>query len=366
MTTSSIKNRVIFLDLIRTLAVINMVQGHTIDVLLGEQFRDYNNFFYGIWHFNRGLTAPIFLFTAGAVFTYLLKLNKLPFVGNPRVKKGFKRVALLLFLGYILRFPSWNIFNLAEATETQWKIFFAVDVLQMIGAGLAFILILVWLAEKTKINEYYQFSFAAALVVSLYPIFNKINWIEFMHPFFAGYFYTATGANFPFFPWVSYILCGAVLGLYLAKNPNIFYSYVFSFSLFIVGVLFIGAAILGNQIEILILGKSFLWTTSPNLVILRVGIVLLINALFTVLAMRINRIPEIIILLGRNTLIIYVVHLLILYGSPFNPGVYSVAGRSLSPALTILSALTMVSLMVGMVIALNKFNVKNKPLVTSN
>lgn len=366
MTTSSTKNRVIFLDLIRTLAVINMVQGHTIDVLLAESFRDYNNFFFGIWHFNRGLTAPIFLFTAGTVFTYLLKLNKLPFQNNPRVKKGFRRVLTLLFWGYILRFPSWNILNLGAASEEQWKIFFAVDVLQLIGMGLFFILVLVWLAEKTKINEYFQFSFATLLVISVYPIFNEIKWIEFMHQFFAGYFYSGTGANFPLFPWLSYIFAGAFLGLYLAKNPNIFYSYSFSLSLFIVGILFIGLAILGNQIEILLINKSLFWTTSPNLVFLRIGIVLLVNSLFTVLAMKIETIPQIIILLGRNTLIIYVVHLIILYGSPFNPGLYVIAGKSLNPLVTILSALAMIALMIGMVILLNKLNFKNKPLVTSN
>lgn len=366
MTTSSNKNRVIFLDLIRTLAVINMVQGHTIDVLLGDSYRDYNNFFYGLWHFNRGLTAPIFLFTAGTVFTYLLKLNRLSFRENPRVIKGFKRVLMLFFWGYALRFPTWFIIDLSNATDNQWKIFFAVDVLQLIGAGLFFILFLVWLAEKTKINEYFQFAFAALLVVTLYPIFTRINWIDFLHPFFAGYFYSGTGANFPLFPWLSYLFAGAILGLYLAKNRNIFYSYSFSFSLMIIGILFIGASILGDQIEILLLGKSYYWTTSPNLVLLRIGIVLLVNSLFTIIAMKIESIPQIIILLGRNTLIIYIVHLIILYGSPFNPGLYSIAGRALSPLATILSALAMIILMIGMVVLLNKLHFKNKPLVTSN
>ena len=56
MTDSSKKNRVIFLDLIRAFAVIMMVQGHTIDVLLGLQYRSLDSSVYSTWLFNRAIT----------------------------------------------------------------------------------------------------------------------------------------------------------------------------------------------------------------------------------------------------------------------------------------------------------------------
>jgi len=85
------KHRIIFIDLMRTFAVFQMVQGHTIDTLLADNFRNPDNFIYASWHFLRGVTAPIFMFTAGIVFTYLFRLVQKPFNENPRVKKGIKR-----------------------------------------------------------------------------------------------------------------------------------------------------------------------------------------------------------------------------------------------------------------------------------
>jgi uncharacterized membrane protein len=81
-------NRIIFLDILRAFAVLMMVQGHTIDSLLADEYRTFDSVIYSVWHTMRGFTAPIFMFTAGVVFTYLLKLNNLPFKENPRVIKG--------------------------------------------------------------------------------------------------------------------------------------------------------------------------------------------------------------------------------------------------------------------------------------
>ena len=103
------KHRIIFIDLMRAFAVLQMVQGHTIDMLLSNSLRNYDNPIFATWYFMRGMTAPIFLFSAGAVFTYLFRLVNKPFETNPRVKKGVKRFFLLVFLGYLLRYPTASV-----------------------------------------------------------------------------------------------------------------------------------------------------------------------------------------------------------------------------------------------------------------
>ncbi|MDR3665320.1 MAG: heparan-alpha-glucosaminide N-acetyltransferase domain-containing protein, partial [Ignavibacteriaceae bacterium] len=75
MTQSSTKNRIIFIDIMRAIAVFQMVQGHTIDAFLSNNYRIQDNPIFGAWLFMRGVTAPIFLFSAGAVFTYLFRLH---------------------------------------------------------------------------------------------------------------------------------------------------------------------------------------------------------------------------------------------------------------------------------------------------
>lgn len=364
--TAGKKNRIIFLDLIRAFAALMMVQGHTVDVFLGSQYRSYDSTFYLLWLTNRGMTAPIFLFTAGATFTYLFKLHKEPFFENPRAGKGFKRFLLLLFVGYLLRFPSPRIYDVFSARPDLWKTFYSVDVLQLIAFGILFIMLGILLAEKLRIKESIVFIVFSVVFFLLYPVFENIKWTEFLHPFFAGYFYKGSGSNFPLFPWLSYVFAGGVLGAYLAKSDQVFKNPKFALRVFIYGVGFMVLSGLGNEIEILLTGTSHFWTTSPNLVIYRLGFVIVETSVFIFIATKINSIPRFLILIGRNTLSIYVVHIVLLYGSPWSPGLMIFYHQAASVPITMLAAAGMILLMSGMVLLMNKLNIRNKPLVASS
>ncbi len=364
MTTSSKKNRIVFIDLMRAFAVLQMVQGHTTDVLLSNDFRNMDSPVFAFWLFMRGMTAPIFLFTAGTVFTYLLRLVNEPFKFNPRVKKGFKRFFLLVFLGYLLRYPTATVVDFSQVTKAQWHIFFAVDVLQLIGFGLLFVLILAYLGEKFNINDYLIFSAGAFIFFILYPFFSNINWVDFLPVPLAGYLYKSTGSNFPLFPWAGYVIAGAVLGSYLAKNPFVFKSANFSLRLSLFGFLFVAVALVGNYIEVAVYGKSYLWTSSPNLTFLRLGIVLLLNSAVSFISLKVETIPRFIILIGRNTLLIYIVHLTILYGSAWNPGLIQLYDKSFNVWKTAGTAIAMILTMTGMVLLIHKLKLRNKQLVT--
>jgi uncharacterized membrane protein len=228
MSVSEKKNRIIFIDLLRAFAVLMMVQGHTVDVLLSNDHRTFDSPFFVAWYFMRGMTAPVFLFTAGTVFTYLFRLVNEPFENNPRVLKGIKRFLLLVFLGYLLRYPTPSIIMLTNISDTQWQIFFAVDVLHLIGFGLFFLIICMFIAEKFRLGDYIVFGSAAIIFFGLYAVFENINWSEFLPLPLAGYMYRGTGSNFPLFPWAGYVLSGGILGSLLAKKPGLFRTFRFS------------------------------------------------------------------------------------------------------------------------------------------
>lgn len=364
MTQSSKKNRIIFIDLMRAFAVIQMVQGHTVDVFLSNDYRNFNSPLFSLWFFMRGMTAPIFLFTAGTVFTYLFKLINEPFNTNPRVKKGIKRFFLLIFLGYLLRYPTPSFIDFSGVTAYAWKNFFAIDVLHLIGFGILFLLVLLLIGEKFKINDYLIFSGAALLSFGLYQPFNAINWLNFMPPWIAGYFYNGSGSNFPLVPWVGYVIAGGVLGSYLAKHPAVFKSIKFSYWLAGFGAAFIVLALMGTELEILLYGHSNFWTTSPNLIFYRLGIVLILNSLVSMIALKVKSIPRIFILIGRNTLLIYIVHLTILYGSAWNPGLISILDKSLDIWNTIGMVILMLTAMTFMVVIIHWFKIQNKQIET--
>ncbi len=364
MTQTSKKHRIIFIDLMRAFAVLQMVQGHTVDVLLSNNYRDMNSTVFTFWFFMRGMTAPIFLFTAGTVFTYLFRLVDEPFSKNPRTKKGIKRFLLLVFLGYILRYPTPTLVNFSNITPEEWKTFFAVDVLHLIGFGIFFLMGSIYIAEKFKLNDYVVFTIVALIFFGLYQPFSAIEWLKYLPEALAGYFYTGSGSNFPLFPWAGYVIAGGVLGSYLAKHPMVFKSIKFSYRLAATGLFFVLIALIGNEVEKAIYGQTNFWTTSPNLIFYRLGIVLFLNSIVSIIALKVENIPRIFILVGRNTLLIYVVHITILYGSARNPGLISIFDKSLNVWSTIGTALLMLTAMTLMVVIIHKFKIQNKQIET--
>jgi uncharacterized membrane protein len=78
------KRRIVFIDALRAYAILMMLQGHFTDTMLAVEYRDPANFLYGLWYFMRGLTAPIFFFSTGLVFIYLLLKDGRPLSENIR------------------------------------------------------------------------------------------------------------------------------------------------------------------------------------------------------------------------------------------------------------------------------------------
>ena len=364
MSSTQNKHRIIFLDLLRAFAVFQMVQGHTVDAFLSDSYRNSDNAIYSVWYFMRGMTAPIFMFTAGTVFTYLFRLEKDSFSKNVRVFKGIKRGLLLIFLGYFLRYPTWKLVDFSDVSEYSWNAFFAVDVLQLIGFSLFALLFLFYITEKLKLNDYTVCSAAAFLIFILSPFFFTLDWNSILPHLLAGYFYDGGGSVFPFFPWAGYVISGGVLGSYLAKNPRIFKSFKFSVYLAVIGLSFIVAYFGVENISGLIYYSAKHNSASINLILLRLGFVLLLCSIVSFISLKADSIPQFIILIGRNTLLIYVVHLVIIYGSAWNPGLYNYFEKSFTGWITFCFAILMLGLMTIMVLMVNAFNIRNKQLVT--
>lgn len=364
MTHSSKKNRIVFIDLMRAIAVLQMVQGHTVDVLLSNDYRMMDHPAFASWLFMRGMTAPIFMFTSGVVFTYLFRLVHQPFEMNPRVSKGIKRFFLLLFIGYLMKYPSATLIDFSGVTKEQWGVFIATDVLQMIGTSLFMVLVLAYISEKTKLGDYIVFGVAALLVIVLYPFMDSVQWANYLPIPLASYLYRGTGSLFPLFPWSAYVISGGILGSYLAKNPEVFKTSRFSLNLFIAGLILMTVSLAGHIIGSVYFSPLYSFDLSVNLVFFRIGFVLIISSVVSLICLRIDTIPKIIILIGRNTLVIYVVHLVILYGSAWTPGLILIMDKSLAVWQTVGFALLMLSLMTIMVIIINKLNIRNKQLVT--
>ncbi|PKL82977.1 MAG: hypothetical protein CVV24_07320 [Ignavibacteriae bacterium HGW-Ignavibacteriae-3] len=356
---SNSNKRIIFIDLMRAFAVLLMVQGHTIDTFLGDQYRSFDSSLFNVWYTIRGFTAPIFMFTSGVAFTYLLRLNSNPFSQNPRVIKGVYRFFILVIAGYLLRYPTHLIFDFTNVTHAQWMTFFTVDALQLIGFGLLFLLILSYIGEKFNLNFYYVLIIGTSFFFGLFLLIDGINWANYIPIPFAAYFYHGTGSYFPLFPWAGYVIGGGILGLYLAQNPLAYNSKKFTFSLLGISLASFFVCFLIHLLEDSLYGIKTFWTDNLALIFYRLGMVLILNSAMSYIAIRLKTIPDIVQQVGKNTLLIYVVHVIILYGSIWIPGFGMFYSKTLNIPFSIMAALLMVILMIGMVVLLERFKSNN-------
>ncbi len=359
--SSNYRKRIIFVDLMRALAVLMMVQGHTIDTFLGDQYRTFDSSMYDVWLTIRGFTAPIFMFTSGVAFTYLLKSYSKPFFENPRVFKGFRRFLILVLIGYVLRFPTPRLFDFSQVTHLQWLTFFTVDALHLIGVGLFLILFLTYISERYRLNEYLVFVFGVTFFFVAYRFTESVNWASHLPVPFASYLYQGTGSLFPIFPWAGYVIAGGILGTYLAKNPECYRSPEFSYKLFVTGALLILISYLVNVIDQTIFhSDQEFFSDTVSLVYYRLGIVSILNGAMALISIRIETIPDIVQQVGKNTLLIYVVHIVILYGSAWIPGFGMFYSKSLNTIGSISAAILLIVLMIGMVAIIEKLKTMKK------
>jgi len=421
--------RLIFLDMMRFIALFMMIQGHTVYAMLDREIRDGNSPGIQIWTMFRGYTAPFFMVIAGAVFTFLLLQQDRSLVtGNVRIRKGLLRVATLLFWGYMLRFQFEFLFR--PISQSLFENMIAVDVLHIIGFGLLTVIGVFIFTRKqigllafaflglffvvsysspyiSRINCHQEegnfisydrlgvhviqnnekladslgiFESDGALVQDVRPgsqaeslgfqkndVIVAIGWeyicsleeiqiaesrqkkgqyadfdlvrgkervnipynYEFSLDAFPKFFTfwlnsskTKAGraSSFPIFPWLSYIMFGAFFGALLAwmKDKGTLFK-ALEFKLILIGSVLIGLSEVGDIVEVNKYGVSNFWGqieymgASTNLIFHRIGVVMLVGAVCAFLSRFITRLPKIMNQMSRNTLWLYVGHLIILY-----------------------------------------------------
>lgn len=338
------KERILFLDLLRFVAVVMMVEGHTIDVLLAEEFKTADSSFFSAWSYFRGFTAPIFMFTSGVVFTYLLAKRNLPFNENPRVGKGIKRFVTLMIIGYLLHLPTLKFYALERVTEEQWRMFFNVDALQLIASGLLFVIAVYFIADKFNLNLQKLLLTATVLLLIFSPAASLINWTEIFPLPLAAYFYGGDLSFFPLFPWLGYVTAGAVLGVYLSKRRQMLAERKTLFLFLSIGFyLIVFSALIGVLKETVFANADWLWTS--KITTFRVGVIFLLLSLLFGITFRVKTVPASIINYGTHTLSVYVLHLMILYGSVLSVGAKYFIGAKFTIAESVLSAIFMIILM---------------------
>lgn len=334
-----VSTRLQFIDLARAVTTLQMILGHGLHALLDGQWT--HNRYYEAWTFVRGFTSAMFLFMAGFCFS----IATVPSwqhhrrFGKPFVRR-ISRFVVFIALGYLIHLPVRRISDFSALTPAEWQMFLRVNVLQLIGLMLIALQIGTAICSTPRI--FARISFMAALaVVCLSPLMDGINWSRYVAKPIAAYLYAGTGSIFPVFGWGAFILMGAALAIWMApfwqkqQTPNQTFE---GPSLRLVGLLLavgMGIVGLGHALKFAVpaLSESLLIfpAAKPHFVFNRVGIAVFLLGIFSLTCRFIKDTPVWARAISQESLVIYIAHLFLIYGSTWWGGLRQWVGPTLHP-----------------------------------
>ncbi len=314
----------------RGFAVILMVMGHSIDSVLSLGVRSTPGF--RMYDTVRGFTAPLFFFVAG--FAYMVatdrKWDELRVAGKPAVKRLLK-IGLLFAIGYALHFPFFSFAKIMTLSRPEdFAQLFQTDALQCLAASLL-ILQLALFVTPTKRAFALSILGAGAIIVFLSPWVWKIDFAPILSPVLAPYFNQIHPSLFPLFPFASFLFAGVVVGhFYLEARKDGFENHYIK-RLWILAFISIVLGIVCDLLPLSIYPAHDYWKSSPDWFLIRIGMVAFASLFFYSMKRLPATIEKNLMLLGQASLMIYTVHLVVVYGSAVNSGLMQKVGQTLPP-----------------------------------
>jgi uncharacterized membrane protein len=304
------KKRALFIDLLRGLVLIIMIEVHVFNELLIPSIKSERWFSY--LNFINGLVAPSFLFVSGLVFVLSLQrgVEELRKYGSVFWKK-MGRIFLIFIAGYSLHLPYFSLSKvLSNPTQSVLNNLFMVDVLQCIAAGLLFLLIARILLKNE--NHFYIFIFVSLIaVLSVSPIAWKTNFNNYLPLPFASYLNRLNGSLFPVLPWFNFIFAGALVSKFyvFAKTNNIERKFINQ--LLIAGASFFFMSLI--ILNYVLTPELRAIIPNPFFFLERLGIVLLLLVACWFYMEKTVRGTKFILEVSRESLLVYWLHLQLIY-----------------------------------------------------
>ncbi|MBV9340636.1 MAG: DUF1624 domain-containing protein [Acidobacteria bacterium] len=320
---SAPSSRLAYIDWLRGLACVLMFQTHCYDAWLGGAAR---NSRFAVWSQLGGtFPAPLFLFLAGlslAIVTEKL-LNK-GFSPAAIAKTVIKRGAQILALGLLFRVQEFAV-SLGWA---PWSDLFRVDILNTIGLSIILMGVVcsTAIANARAARRRTQLMAGAALAAAAIAALTPLIWTTWQPAFLPwpleSYIDGVHNLGrpqpgfFPVFPWTAFAFAGLAFGFLLMSRP--------AQRLGSRGFLLLGP----GGLMLIWLGKFLdsrpvsvypvydFWHTSPNFFLIRIGFLLLFMAVaYSWCRWGLGRWGfSPLIQLGNTSLLVYWVHIELVYG----------------------------------------------------
>jgi len=306
--------RIQFIDLLRGWAVIVMIETHVFNASLDPVIT--NGYPFQLLKFVNGLVAPSFLFASGLAYavTTNRKINEYLAFG-PKLFRQLGRLSLIIGIGYLMHLPRFSLQHLLTLTEArQWEAVYQADVLQCIGVSLL-VIQLVLLAVRSE-RALYRVVFAITIgLLAATPFMWSIDAWTIVPPPVGEYLNGLHHSLFPLFPWSSFLFAGSLTGYWYVRSGRTKSDAGVVLALGAIAVLLIISSLLLTPLTREFYPVYDYWRFSPAFVLLRLGLVCVLTAGMFLYERRAGVSPSsVVTLIGRQSLLVYVAHLFLIYG----------------------------------------------------
>ena len=330
MVNSAPSSRLGYIDWLRGLACLLMFQTHCYDAWLGGQARDSKVY---TWSQLGGtFPAPLFLFLAGMSFALVIeKLRQKNFSADQIAKTTIRRGAEIFALGLLFRLQEYAI----ALGWAPWSDLFRVDILNTIGVSLMLLGVMCWMVlaflEKRGPGRSRPGNIASLVTTSIFmtvaiSVVTPLLWTTWRPRFLPWELETyidgvhnlgqPQSGLFPIFPWAAFAFAGLALG-FLLTSPRAKKIGAYAFlAMAAGGILLVFTSKFLDSLGLRIYPVYDYWRTSPSFLIIRLGMLLLMTAAAYAWcrwgAGEWGFSPM--IQLGKTSLLVYWVHIELVYG----------------------------------------------------
>jgi uncharacterized membrane protein len=293
-----------YLDWLRGIAVLIMIEAHTLDSWTLAADRQSTSYQWAI--ILAGYGAPVFLFLAG--ITLMLAAGGRLRKGIPAGKvtrAALRRGVWILALAFLFRLQSFLISG-GPFPESLLK----VDILNVMGVSML-AGALGWSAAATPQRKFALFAVVTVAVAMLTPLIRATGLLDRVPDAMEAYFRPVRGlTNFTLFPWAGFFSAGCAVGVWLdarqASDDRRLIRWLAA-----AGVALVLAGYGTSFLPPLYAQASF-WTSSPTFFFLRLGVLLLMAAAAYALSGVWN--GQALQQFGRASLFVYWIHVELVYG----------------------------------------------------
>jgi len=342
--TASSGMRYGFIDLLRGLAILVMVETHVVNAYLPPSARKSDLFFW--LTFVNGLVAPSFLFASG--FSLVLQARRqwddwLRL--GPVFWKQMRRLGFILLIAYYLHLPHFGLsMFLKPQDQAFWKAAFQVDVLQCIVVSLLVIDLLILVMRRKVL-----FFWAAAMIGVAAALAAPWIWSQDFTgriPLSLALFLNPHGVSlFPIFPWISFVVAGSCAAHLFLNAVEKRTDLRFMGMALMVSLTAIVASLMARDLALFSAWKAGFYKTSPLYVVIRLGCVLILCAGLYFMEKRLGWALNAIRLAGQESLLVYCAHLLLIFSILRQPPVSAIYGREAGYGVCAILSLALILLM---------------------